>query len=130
MILHTSKHCWRILKRSVFDQGVTVSERDESFPNEYAMHIKNRMGRIYTTFDFEAVIYHKTDLQCFTILHHKVDIVKFWDSWIAPSKRYKLKTLIVSSKRIPDDVQKFIKENQQDPACEVSFTTGPHNFKI
>jgi hypothetical protein len=129
MILYRIRQWFSKFKRNIFDQGVTVSEYDESFPNEYAMHIKQKMGRIYTTFDFEAVIYHKTNLKSFALVYYKVKNVKSLDSR-APNMRYKLLTKVISSKRIPDDVQKFIKENQQDPACEVSFTTGPHNFKI
>ena len=130
MILYRVRQWFSILKRNLWDQGVTVSERNESFPHEYAMHIKNDMRRIDTTFDFEAVIYHKTNLQCFALVYYKVNDIKFCDSWFDSNRRYKLKIKVISSKRISDDVQKFIKENQQDPACEISFTTGPHMFYL
>jgi hypothetical protein len=107
-----------------FAHGITISERElpEEQSYTYEQHMKDCFRDIDTFYDFECVIYTKTNLNTFALVFYKVKNDRYCKDCSNAKERHVIE--IVSSKVIPSSVQKYIRENLRHSVTDVSFTTG------
>lgn len=112
------------LKGDEFAHGITVSERElpEEQSYSYEQHMKDDFRDIDTFYDFECVIYTKTNLNVFALIFYKVKNDRYCEHCSISKEKHVIK--IVSSKVIPFHVQRFIIKNLRHSVTDVSFTTG------
>lgn len=116
--------------KGAYGHMIVISEREEfpdtSYSYSYEQHMKNNFRKIDTFYDMEAVIYTKTGLNCFGYVFHKVVNENYCKQCSNAKEKHIIR--IVSSKLIPRDVQKFIKDNMMHSVTEVLFTNGSANI--